>query len=99
MPAVAVKTKAAGPTGPAAAPFPVPDALERLLLRAKLTPPEWEELRPLCRLAMRTTIFGARYRYVAVELPDGSYYNVVEGPNDAPGALAWWSRVLEVKAE
>ncbi len=100
MPVVTVK---GAPVGAPATPTPVQDAVERLLLRAKLTPAEWEALRPLCRLAMRTTIFGARYRYVAVVFPDGSYYNVVEGPNDAPGlrgtgrgALAWWSRVLEV---
>ncbi len=103
MPAVTVKEGA--PTGaprshtcePAS--IPVQDAVERLLLRAKLTPAQWEQVRPLCRLTMRSTFFGARYRYVAVVFPDGSYFNVVECPNDAPGALAWWSRVLEVRAE
>ena len=89
---------------PTLASVPVPvtqsvpmDAVERLLLRAKLTPQEWEAIRPGCRLEMRRTLFGCRYRFVAVVFPDGSYYNIVEGPNDAPGALEWWSRRLEVR--
>ena len=85
-------------TRPAAPSVPVQDAVERLLLRARLTPAQWEAIRPCCRLTMRSTIFGVRYRYVAVVFPDGSFYNLVEGPNDAPGALAWWSRCLQVTA-
>ena len=92
MPAVATTTAAATPV-------PVQDAVERLLLRAKLTPGEWEQVRPCCRLTMRSTLFGVRYRYVALTFPDGAFYNLVEGPSDAPGALAWWSQVLEVAME
>ena len=37
---------------------PVQDAVERLLLRAGLTPAQWEQVRPYCRLTMRSTLFG-----------------------------------------
>lgn len=81
-------------TGAAAVPGP----LERLLVRAGLTSAEWEATRPLCRVGLRATVFGPAYRFVAVILPGGEYFNVGDGPNDAPGALAWWSRLLDVPA-
>lgn len=96
---VAVALLVANKTRPFREPSPVQDALTRLLLRARLTVEEWEELRPYARVGLRHTRFGPPYRYVAVSFPDGSYYNIVEGPSDAPGAVAWWSRRLGVPAE
>lgn len=97
-PALAVHQLAAVASDPP----PVQDALTRLLLRARLTRAEWETLRPVARVCLRETRHGRPYRYVAVILPTEDAeeaWPVAEGPNDAPGAVAWWGRYLRVRVE
>ena len=76
------------------------EVLFDVLCRAGIAPQEWPELRPHCRIGVRETRFSSpAYRFVALILPGGEAVNVTVGPNDVPGAAAWWSRRLGVAIE